>query len=195
MFRPPFRPVLVVAAVTATALLGACSDDTAAPGPTADATTTTSTAAPTTTTEPSAPTTPEDEVAAAYVAVMARYFEHLGDPDPGATSFEGHTGAHLEFVVEMHHQFARDHVVAAPGLSGAWPIPSVVESSVQGDTATLTVCLVDDSRVLEASSGQVVNDHVSSKLSIATLIRAEGSWLLTNQKLLAQWEDVAGCDR
>jgi hypothetical protein len=50
---------------------------------------------------------------------MARYFEHLGDPDPGATSFEGHTGAHLEFVVEMHHQFARDHVVAAPGLSGA----------------------------------------------------------------------------
>jgi hypothetical protein len=61
MFRPPFRPVLVVAAVTATALLGACSDDIAAPGPTADATTTTTTttAAPTTTTQPSAPTTPE----------------------------------------------------------------------------------------------------------------------------------------
>ena len=74
MFRPPFRPVLVVAAVTATALLGACSDDTAAPGPTADATTTTSTAAPTTTTEPSAPTTPEDEVAAADLA--RRVFRH-----------------------------------------------------------------------------------------------------------------------
>jgi hypothetical protein len=195
MVRPLPRLLLVFVGVASVVVPGACSADTAADAPTADATTIPTPAPADPTTSTAAPPTPEQQVEAAYVAIMARYFEQLADPDPVEEHFKGHFGAHNQFVVEMHRQFASENVIASPGPTGRWPAPKVIETSVTGESARLTVCLVDDSRVLDIASGQIVNADISSKLSTATLTRIEGSWTLTNQKLLRQWPDAEGCDR
>lgn len=193
MSRPPRLCVLLTALLAATAPLVACSDDTAAPGPTADATTSTTATPPTT--PPPAPTpTPEEEVEAAYVAIMARYFERLGAPDPSHPDVpRDHEGQSLELVLDVLTNYVEQGLHSAPGPSGSWPATRVLTVDVQGDRATLTACHVDDSVVQEVGTKKVINDATVSKLTEATLVLRDDNWVLTKHATVSEWLDNQGC--
>ena len=191
MFRPPFRPVLVVAAVTATALLGACSDDIAAPGPTADATTTTTTAAPTTTTQPSAPTTPEDEVAAAYVDAFSAYFR-AGESPTATDGLEAFFGdAALEAVLVNLDGMVTGGILS--DFSKGDPTIAIESITREGETtARLVACTIDTGQQINASSGRVTDDVPVSRRSTATLELTD-RWRVIEHHTIAEWPHAGGC--
>ena len=196
MFRPPFRPVLVVAAVTATALLGACSDDIAAPGPTADATTTTSTAAPTTTTQPSAPTTPEDEVAAAYVAIIDASYTRLQDPNPSDPSIaEQHVGESLTKTLENNRSaLANGRRYRFTELGP--PRITVRSVDVTGtNEAVILNCIVDDVVVFDQATGAILDDSLDIGEMRSVLVRDAGRWKLSTQTMLEESTEAVSCAR
>lgn len=194
MFRPPFRPVLVVAAVTATALLGACSDDTAAPGPTADATTTTSTAAPTTTTEPPAPTT-EDEVAAAFMAAASAQDQAFLTSDPADA---GIAATRVEPSLSALRDVLADR--SAAGLVLRYPNGIPPEKQIRATrvlsptTAELTVCVIDNAQLVRSDSGAVVNAETTSRLVRFQLVRSDGTWKVRDTEQISARPGSGGCE-
>lgn len=192
--------VATVGALVLLVFAPACSNDD--PTPTADATapdpppstTATPTSQPVTTT--TAPPTPEQEASAAYLEITARHFRLLENPDSNDPSIAAdHSGSNRRAIEEeMRTLAAAGQFVRYP--DGEAPIPDVEVTEVEpGSRATLSVCLVDDSQVVDRATEEVVNDVVSSRLGDAVLIRADGAWRLDSQTLRERWADGKGCQR
>ena len=69
----------------------------------------------------------------------------------------------------------------------------VLSVSVAGDTATATACFVDDGRVVDVATGDVLNDEVVTVLESAVLRRTAGSWALAERSQLERTEGVQSC--
>jgi hypothetical protein len=65
--------------------------------------------------------------------------------------------------------------------------------SVDGDSAVVQECFVDDGQVIERSTGRVLNDTVATHSVQADLIRVDGQWRVSAATLIQRWEGVAGC--
>lgn len=69
--------------------------------------------------------------------------------------------------------------------------------SLQGETARLTDCAVDDSILVHASSGAPAYDYPPGKASTtlfsAEMVRENGTWKVASLNRDKRWEGVAGC--
>ncbi len=64
---------------------------------------------------------------------------------------------------------------------------------VNGDTATIETCNVDDGVLYEPVTERVLNDKVTTAHDRATMTHLNGTWMLTTRVQVEKWEGVAGC--
>ncbi len=184
------------------ALLGAAcdnGDDGQAAGAGSGADRTTTTAPETTTTLPvtttTAAPTPEEEVLAAYLAYWDAVDEAFSlpqvQPDSPALS-EYATGEALDRV----RQNANDALQA----SEAYRIPEgglyehrAEVVSLEEDSATVRDCNVDDTVAVDTTTGEVVDDTVSTRLYISMVVQEAGQWKVAVVNRESSLEGVAGC--
>lgn len=138
----------------------------------------------------------EDEVAARYVAYWdARHAVLSGDalPDPNDPRLAAHAvGNQLAIVtteVQRYHDEGRR--VARPTVPADHQVVTVV--SVDGDTAEVQECFVDDGMILDRATGAVLEDGVVTINMLGTMHRVDGAWKLAEVTVIQHWEGVAGC--
>lgn len=194
--RPPGRASArrgrAALAVIALTVLVACrdgNDPITAPTTTSGPTSTTS--EPTTT---STTLDPQADVVARYRMFWQVRFEANREPvNPDDPRFaEYATGQQLANVVKETRE-RRDN-----GLAIRRPEPSVADLRVQlleidGDSALLQDCTVDDGIVYRVQGGDVVDSEVVTYSVAATMRRVDGMWKLDHTKVIQKWEGVAGC--
>lgn len=180
--------LLVVAACLAALAVAGCSDDGEAslePRPT-----TTSRPETTSTTEPTA----EEQVVERYLAFWDARLEANTEPvnpdHPGLREYA--TGEQLANVVEeTRRNAAEGRAYRLPENSRSRRSVEVVR--LEGDTAVLQDCVVNDGIVYRVGSGEVLDDSVVTHNVEATMVRVDGEWKLDHTRLVQRWEGEAGC--
>ena len=178
----------VVAAALAAAGCGGGGVDEAASTPT--------TAEPSTTSEPvSPPTSRSDEqaVLAAYQGYWDTWLAANDPPNPDHPDLARYaTGAALAKVRESIEQHRLDGTVVRLPSESVWGHQPRLES-LGGSRAVVTDCVVDDSQLVDADTGLVLNDEVGTLLSQAVVLLDDGLWRVETVDSRAQWSGVAGC--
>jgi len=60
--------------------------------------------------------------------------------------------------------------------------------------ATATECVVDDSQLIDGSTGAVINGSVATYELLKVLVQDnDGNWTISNSRQQMRWEGVAGC--
>lgn len=156
--------------------------------------TTSTTVEPTTSTTTTTPPTPEQQVKAAYLAAMSALYRSGENPDPKDPSLaKTQTGPSLVKARQILAGFQRAGV-HLEFVTGKPPVPTIDSIRfTSGTTAFATTCIVDDSRQVRASDGQVINDAVVTRSSLAELRLTSGVWLLRSQVNLLSSRDGKGC--
>ena len=194
--RPPGRALArrgrAALPLIALIVLVACRDgDDPITAPTTTSGPTSTTSQPTTT---STTLDPQADVVARYRMFWQVRFEANREPvNPDDPRFaEYATGQQLANVVKETSE-RRDN-----GLAIRRPEPSVADLRVQvleidGDTALLQDCTVDDGIVYRVQGGDVVDSEVVTYSVAATMRRVDGTWKLDHTNVIQKWEGVAGC--
>jgi hypothetical protein len=194
--RPGRRPRLAAAlAVAATVALAApaCTDDDASAATTTTLQPPPLTTAPPTTDHPEP--TEEEEVEAAYLAIMERYYERHLDPDPDDPSISNdHEGEHRTVLVARLRELNEEGQSARFTADGP-PVPTVTAVEIDGETARVMNCLVDDALVVDSATGEVVIDSVGSYQLETVLSRTGDHWRISEQLVDEHWFDGRGCSR
>ena len=168
--------------------VAACSND-----DDLDAATTTTTRARSTTTEPGGEAEEADLLARYEAYWEARFEANQPPPNPDHPGLREYaTGRQLEQVVEETRRNLEEEVALRHADSPAeegW----VKVVSIDGDTATVQECVVDDDVLYRYTTGDVVNDDVATHSVIATMSKVDGKWKLEGARLAQRWEGVAGC--
>lgn len=185
-------------------LLGRCgfvADDgveaptTGAPSSTSVRPATTGTAVPGTTTSQTGRLTGEEQqVVDAYLAAMAAFDQTTADPpNPDHPALAATT-------VDPALTEVRDLAASWKGFGQAlrYPTTSVHEITtlsveIDGATATIETCNVDDGILYEPASGRVLNDKITTAHDRATMTLVAGTWKLATRAQVQKWEGVAGC--
>jgi len=196
MPAPPVRTIRSIVAMMPLLLVtAACASDPPAPPPAASAVTdppTTTTTEPATTTT-AAPKTVEDEVAAAYLTAEDAFFAAFADPADDSIQLSDYwTGAELKQLEDRLEEVRQQGHMADPASKA--PAVSVVRVTVTGSTASLSSCVIDPTIVIDRSTGDVVNDRISSTLYLSALT-LDGSWRVSEVALVDRWNDGGGCER
>ncbi len=129
----------------------------------------------------------------AYLGYWDAIREANDPPDEFHPALERYaTGAAYESVFEA----AQTNRLAGRALR--LPEGSVSEHraevvSVDGDTATVRDCSVNDGLVVNVETGEIVNDAVVTRLITGTLHRVDGMWKVATTRVKQMWEGVAGC--
>ena len=214
-FRPPRAQRLVAAAMTVAVIAGLAScggDDETIGGTTttrvrAESTGTspatsrdTTTTPPTTTagSSPTASTTASEPghqpIVDAYIGYWdARFAANTGTPNPADPALRRYaTGAQLEAVVAE----TQENLDAGRAFQ-ARPNPAnyrrVTVVSVNGDSAVVQECFVDDGLVIDRATGGVLNDTIATHSVRGELRKVDGEWRVASTSLLQRWEGVSGC--
>lgn len=135
-----------------------------------------------------------EAVVAAYDAAMAAFDLAASDPvSPNHPALASTT-------VDPALSSVRDLAASWLGFGQAlrYPAPSVhrivvLDVQVNGETAVLESCNVDDGILYEPESGRTLNDTVTTARDRATMLRVEGVWKLSLREQLNKWDGVAGC--
>ena len=200
MHRPHRRrPRLTTTAIAVTVALGACQsagdDDgqTGADRSTSTTVETTTTAAPETTT--TAAPTPEEQVLAAYQGYLAAVDEMFAPPQvrPDLPAFREYaTGEVRSGIVQRAEDLkAEGGVFRIPENARYVHRAEVV--AMDSETATVRDCNIDDTVEENATTGEVIDDAVSTRLYISMLVREDGRWKVAVLNRESTWEGVAGC--
>ncbi len=187
----------LVAALAVVLVGAACGGGRDGGGATVDTTTSTTrppaAEASTSTTTTTAPMTDEEAVLAALDGYWDAWIEANDPPAPGHPGLERYaTGLALETAlgaIENNQAF---------GYSLRLPEPTVSATEVQivevdGDTARVVACEIDDGLKLRSDTGAVVNDQVVSRLAEYRILRVEGSWKVERSDFLRTEEGGGGC--
>jgi hypothetical protein len=186
--------------VAATLVLGASScgggDDQAA-----ETTTTTAQArsTPPSTTQPSTtttePATPEEEVEAAFLDAMAVFYDVSRSPDPDdERPAETRTEPILSRVRDVLAD-AREDDLFVRYPDDRPPVPEILALEVDGEEATITVCIIDDAQQVRRSDERVIDDDVVTRFQETEMERVDGTWKIADGQSKGEWRDGGGCDR
>jgi hypothetical protein len=135
----------------------------------------------------------EQEVLGAYLAGWEAKHRSNDPPDPEFPALgETHTGPALEQVIVNRKAFL------VSGRVGRFPADSVANReaevvSVEANEATVRDCSVDDSQIVIAATGEVVNDLVATALFEGSMVVDDGRWKLRSLRVVDEWDGVAGC--
>ncbi len=135
----------------------------------------------------------EQQVLAAYLASWEAWdaASDPADPDHPALA-ETHSGPALTAAAEQLEAWkATGRVVKYPDNSITEYRPEV--ASLDGDEALVRDCNIDDTQIVIAATGEIVNDQVVSTLAEASMVMEDGRWKLRSLKVVESWEGVAGC--
>ncbi|MEO6630050.1 MAG: hypothetical protein ABIP03_15955, partial [Aquihabitans sp.] len=190
----------IAVGLTVVASTAGCSKDHEALGPTADNTAVTtgiapkasssSHAVPATVTTVAATTTPatvEEQVKTAYLKIMAAYFRGMADPDPDDPALQqNYSGASLAEVTGDIREYRDAHRFAVPA-SGVDPLPVIESIAIDGDSAVLMVCLVDDMQLLQLPNRSLINGDIVSKQIRTTLKHEAGRWRVSSRVRVKSW--------
>jgi hypothetical protein len=64
---------------------------------------------------------------------------------------------------------------------------------INGDTATIETCNVDDGILYEPATGTVLNNKVTTAHDRATMTLVDGTWKLSTRQQIEKWDGVTGC--
>ena len=136
----------------------------------------------------------EQEVIDRYVAYWdARTAANTGVPNPADPALaEFATGEQLQAVVAETQTNLDEGLAFRPAEQPA-DFQQVRVVSIDGDTAVVQDCRVDDEVVYRRDTGEVVNDAVATHNVRGELARVEGRWRLARAELVQRWEGVSGC--
>lgn len=67
------------------------------------------------------------------------------------------------------------------------------EVDIDGDSAQVWGCTIDDGLVIDAETGDVLDDDIVTFRVSATLTRENGTWKVSHSESEESWEGVAGC--
>ncbi|HEV2068161.1 MAG TPA: hypothetical protein VGR26_00035 [Acidimicrobiales bacterium] len=154
--------------------------------------TTTTTAPPETTT---AAPTPEDQVLAAYQGYWAAVNEAFGPPQvrPDLPALRQYaTGEVLAGIVRRAEEVKGRDSVTRLRENGQYVHRAEV-LSVDGATATVRDCNIDDVVEENAATGGAIDDGVSTRLYISMLVLEDRHWKVAVLEREMAWEGVAGC--
>lgn len=174
-----------------TLLLAACSGDDEAGGDTS------------TTTEPPAsettavPTTlgqlaqAEADVRAAYEAYWAMSERLAAAPDPEDPEIaELTTGTAREALTTLQTQFVTEGHVVEFQQEHAHDVLSI---EIDGATAHLSDCYVDDAIRKDAVTGETLLDATATLHLDVTLVDDQGGWKVSRVQRLDAWEGIVAC--
>lgn len=154
--------------------------------------TTTAGSSPTASTTASEPG--QQPIVDAYIGYWdARFAANTGTPDPADPALRRYaTGAQLEAVVAE----TQENLDAGRAFQ-ARPNPAnyrrVTVVSVNGDSAVVQECFVDDGLVIDRATGGVLNDTIATHSVRGGLRKVDGEWRVASTSLLQRWEGVSGC--
>lgn len=154
----------------------------------------TTTTAPPETTTTAAPT-PQEEVLAAYHAYWAAVDEAFAPPQvrPELPALRQYAAGEVLPGIVQRAQEAKADGVLIQIPEGARYSHQAEVVSIEGDTATVRDCNVDDTVEVNATTGEVIDDRISTRLSIGLLTREGGQWKVAVLNQEGAWEGVAGC--
>ena len=178
---------VTAALVLVLAAAGCSNDGEALPG-------TTTTTRPTTTTTTEPEQTAEEEAVERYLAFWDARFEANSEPvNPDHPALREYaTGEQLENVLEETRRNAREgRAFRRPENSQGRRSVRVVR--IEGESAMLQDCVVNDGVVYRVDTGEVIDDSVVTHSVEATMARVDGEWKLESARLVQRWEGVAGC--
>lgn len=142
------------------------------------------------TTDP--PDNPEAEVESAYLEyrdLVQRLLESPNPDDPELEDFA--TGENLEFLRSQLGSLETQNRALRFGSGYSVDVLAV---TVDGSAATVRDCTVDDAQTVDASSGEIVSEGVTTELLEAALTEEGGRWLVASIERLGQWEGAVPCD-
>ncbi len=141
-----------------------------------------------------APSSPEQEVIDRYIAYWeARFAANSGTPNPDDPALREYaTGAQLDAVI-AETQSNLDNGLALQRRDDPASIRRVTVVSIEGDRAVVQECFVDDGLVVRRDTGEAVNDAIATHNVRGELDRVDGSWRVSEARLIQRWEGVAGC--
>jgi hypothetical protein len=136
----------------------------------------------------------EQEVIDRYVAYWeARTAANTGVPNPADPALaEFATGEQLQAVVAETQSNLDGGLAFRPAEQPA-NFQRVRVVSIEGDTAVVQECRVDDEVVYHRDTGEVVNDTAATHNVRGELARVDGRWRLARAELVQRWEGVSGC--
>lgn len=125
----------------------------------------------------------------------ARRAANTGTPNPDHPGLrEFATGEQLTAVIEEARSNLEKGLAFRPSAA---PINfrQVRVVSIDGDSAVVQECYVDDGVVYRSATGEVVDDSVTSQNVRGELQRVDGKWRVSRTRLAQWWEGVDGCAR
>jgi hypothetical protein len=123
----------------------------------------------------------------------ARSAANAGTPDPNAPALaEFATGEQLAAVVE-ETQANLDQGLSIREADQPANFRRVRVVSIEGESAVVQECFVDDAVVLRRDTGEVVNNEVATHNVRGELERVDGVWKVARAELVQRWEGVGGC--
>lgn len=158
----------------------------------ADRTTTTQPGT-TTATNGGEPASVEEEIVAQYTGYWNAWFDAASAPDPRHPPLaEYATSAQLDRVAaEIQALDDAGHRLRHADDPIDFQRVSVV--SVNGASAEVQECYVDDDVVVRQDSGQVIDDDVTTQNVRGQMHLVDGRWLVDSVTVVQQWQEVAGC--
>lgn len=182
MIATRFRLCLLAGAL----LAGACtsddepSDSTVAPD---------ETTAPESTTTEATTTTTEDPTAAVEQAFFDQwdaFIEILEDPDPSNPLIDVFfAGAARDQVLDIVSRYIAEDQVAARPDDPADFAPSIIATHLVGNnSAIVEECTIDGTKIVQRSTGEVLNDNLDVNHFENTFELIDGRWRLTSTKVL-----------
>jgi len=172
------RPLALITAALLALTANTCSDDDADDSsPATDRTTTT--------------VSPEAEVEAAYLAFwdMAVRLAESPNPDDPEISERASGDARTDLVdglralqnQNQHSEFGSEYG------------HEVLSTEIDGETATVEDCAVDDSKIVNVETGEVAVEGIGTERLSATLLWSDDGWVVDKFVQIEVWSGAVAC--
>ena len=135
---------------------------------------------------------PKSEVEAAYLAYRKMVRRLLESPDPEDEDLaKRSTDENFDFLVEQLSSLDAAGRALRFGPDYRFDVSTVM---VDGSTATVRDCTVDDAQTIEIGSGAVVSEGTTTQLLEAALVFESGRWRVSSIDRLGTWDGAVRCD-
>lgn len=145
------------------------------------------------TTDTTTEMTDEQAIIAAVDGYWRSYLVAGNPPDPSHPIIDEYTtgDAKVRMVDRLSELQIANQALRAPSPSILTSTVAVL--SIEGETANVADCVVDDTQLVQLPSGQVLDDEVGTVMFSLTLQRVDGSWKVAIKSVAKKWEGQTQC--
>jgi hypothetical protein len=135
----------------------------------------------------------EEEIVARYEGYWDARFAANSPPNPDDAALREYaTGEQLDHVI-AETQANLDAGMEFRRADDPVALQEVRVVSLDGDTAVVQECVVNDAVIVRSATGAVVDDAVATYNVRGDMLRVDGEWRLAAARRVQRWEGVAGC--